>query len=97
MGMKMPQVMQCSVSGCAYNSDEGCHAMAVTIGEPAGEPTCDTFFAAIRHGGVMDTTAGVGACKSYDCRHNKNYECAAPNIRVGMRHDQPDCLTYETR
>lgn len=97
MGMKMPQVKQCTVAGCAYNTSMACHAMAITVGEPAGDPTCDTFFEATRHGGVRDMTAGVGACKSYDCKHNKDYECMAPDIMMGMKQNQPDCLTYETR
>lgn len=97
MGMKMPQVKSCSVDNCAYNTKHACHAMAITIGEPGGDPACDTFFTAERHGGVMDMMAGVGACKTDECSFNKDYECTASNIQVGMKHNQPDCLTYQPR
>jgi len=95
MGMEMPKVMACSVENCAYNAEKSCHAMAITVGEPAGDPSCDTFFSAEKHGGVMDMTAGVGACKLADCKFNKDYECSAPNITVEMHKGQPDCMTYE--
>jgi len=97
MGMKMPQVQQCSVDNCAYNQKHACHAMAITVGEPAGDPACDTFFEAARHGGVKDMTAGVGACKTSDCKFNQDYECTANNVMIGMQHNQPDCLTYTHR
>ena len=47
------------------------------------------------HGGVMDMTAGVGACKSGDCKFNKDYECVASSITVEMQKEHPDCMTYE--
>ena len=95
MGMEMPKVMACSVEKCAYNSNKSCHAMAITVGEPGGDPACDTFFVAEPHGGVMDMTAGVGACKSGDCKFNKDYECVASSITVEMQKGHPDCMTYE--
>jgi len=97
MGMKMPEVTKCSVEKCAYNSQQSCHAMAITVGEPAGDPSCDTYFEASRHGGVKDMKAGVGACKLSDCQHNMDYECSAPNIMVGFKGGQPDCLTFIPR
>lgn len=97
MAMEMPKVMDCSVSDCAYNANKACHAMAITIGEDPDEPICDTFFESSTHGGVKDITAGVGACKSYECSYNEDYECTASNIHVGMKEDQPDCLTFEKR
>jgi hypothetical protein len=95
MGMNMPKVTECSVGNCAYNSSNSCHAMAITVGEPSGDPSCDTFFTAEKHGGVMDMTAGVGACKLSDCKFNKDYECSASSIKVAMKQGQPDCMTYE--
>ncbi len=97
MGMKMPKVMECSVESCAYNTMKSCHAMAITVGEPQGDPACDTFFTAEKHGGVMDMTAGVGACKSAECKFNTDYECTATSIMVGMHEGHPDCLTYQVR
>ncbi|NIQ98269.1 MAG: DUF1540 domain-containing protein, partial [Desulfuromonadales bacterium] len=40
-------------------------------------------------------TAGVGACKSYECSYNSDYECTAPNVHIGMKGDNPDCLTFK--
>lgn len=97
MSMEMPKVLECSAEGCAYNAEKSCHAMAITIGEPGGDPSCDTFFSTGKQGGVMDMTAGVGACKLDDCKFNQDYECTASNITVGMQQNQPDCMTYQTR
>ena len=95
--MDMPKVKDCSVSGCAYNTSDSCHAMAITVGASPDNPLCDTFFLADRHGGVMDLTAGVGACKSFNCVHNKDYECTAETVHVGMKAGHPDCLTFSSR
>lgn len=94
MGMKMPDVTECSAESCAYNKGMECHAIAITVGEPAGDPACDTFFEAEQHGGVDDMTAGVGACKLSDCSFNTNYECSASSITVGMMDGQADCMTF---
>jgi hypothetical protein len=95
--MEMPKVMECSVGNCAYNTMQTCHAMAITVGEPDGDPACDTYFVADRHGGVKDMTAGVGACKLAECKFNTDYECSASSIKVGMHEGQADCLTYELK
>jgi len=95
MPMKMPSVMDCSVTDCAYNKGKACHAMAVTIGHQPNQPHCDTYFRSDTHGGVKDMTAGVGACKTSSCHHNRDFECTASTIQVGMKGSQPDCLTYE--
>jgi len=97
MAMEMPRVMDCSVTGCAYNTEKACHAMAITVGEQPSEPICDTYFQSEIHGGVRDMTAGVGACKTSSCQHNEDFECTAPNIHVGMKGNEPDCLTFEAR
>ncbi len=49
--MKMPQVTECEMSECAYNKDNACHAMAITIGDGA-HPRCDTFFRSAGRGGA---------------------------------------------
>ena len=95
--MEMPKVLDCSVTNCAYNSKKACHAMAITIGETEKDPACDTFFTSQVHGGVKEATAGVGACKTSECQFNKDFECAAPNIHVGLKGTQVDCLTFKTR
>ncbi|PLX84896.1 MAG: DUF1540 domain-containing protein [Desulfuromonas sp.] len=97
MPMNMPKVTDCSVSDCAYNDKHACHAMAITVGEKPSEPVCDTYFQSSIHGGVRDMNAGVGACKSYDCQHNTDFECMAPNVHIAMKGSQPDCLDFEPR
>ncbi len=97
MGREMPKVSDCSVSNCAYNSNKACHAMAITVGDEPNDPTCDTFFQSSTHGGAKDATAGVGACKAADCQFNEEFECSAPNIHVGMKEHEPDCLTFQPR
>ncbi len=97
MEMKMSKVKECSVKDCAYNSESDCHAMSITIGEPTSEAKCDTYFHSDDHGGIEDATAGVGACKTSDCKYNEKFECAAPEINVGYKGSQPDCLTFAQR
>ncbi|HKL22606.1 MAG TPA: DUF1540 domain-containing protein [Tichowtungia sp.] len=96
MAMKMPKVTACTVEKCSYNKDQSCRALAITIGDPGGEPACDTYFPALQQGGVMDATAGVGACKAADCKFNQDFECAAESISVGLQRNDPDCLTYKS-
>jgi len=97
MNIDMPKVQDCSVSTCAYNTNKACHAMAITVGEPAADPVCDTYFQSATRGGIMEMTAGVGACKSSECQHNSDYECTAQSIHIGMKEGQPDCLTFKHR
>ncbi len=95
--MEMPKVSDCSVTDCAYNNNQECKALAITVGEEPDEPICDTFFASSVHGGAKESIAGVGACKAADCEYNQEFECTAPDIQVGYRDEEPDCLTFEAR
>ncbi|SDJ87607.1 DUF1540 domain-containing protein [Microbulbifer yueqingensis] len=91
----MPEVARCAVNQCAFNSDDACHARAITIGE-GSDPDCDTFFDNSHHT-HSSRTAGVGACKMTDCSHNEDLECSAESIQVGKSGDSVECLTYNTR
>lgn len=84
MELKMPKVTASSVESCAYNTGKSCHAMAITVGKPGGDPACDTFFTADHHDGVKEITAGERACKSAECKFKKDYECSASSITVAM-------------
>ena len=95
--MEMPKVISCTVTNCAYNTSQVCHAMAITVGDISNRPKCDTFFQTSIHGGLKDVTAGVGACKISDCTHNKELECNAQNIKVGMQSGAAECLTFKKR
>ncbi len=92
--MEMSKVMKCEVSDCAYNMDDCCHAMAITIGDSMN-PRCDTFCQSSIKGGDASCMAGVGACKVSSCTYNDNLECGAPGISVGYKGQDPDCLTFQ--
>lgn len=101
LSISMPVLQNCSVSECAYNVENGCHAKAITIGDN-DIPACDTYLCISAPAGgshVSDHShpAGVGACKVDVCRHNKDYECMAEAISVGHRIDLISCLTYAPR
>ncbi len=55
---------------------------------------CDLYFHSSTHDGVQDMTARVGACKTADCSCHKDFECTADSIHVGMKAEEPDCLTF---
>ncbi len=92
--MEMPAVNQCAATGCAYNQQQTCHALAITIGD-GQDAHCDTFFGVSFKGGVLSSVGKVGACKVSSCRHNVDLECQAPGIDVGYAHNTVDCLTFD--
>ena len=94
--MNMCKVAKCEVNDCAYNQDNRCHTMAVTIGDSTN-PRCDTFCQESMQGGESSCTASVGACKVSCCTYNSGLECQAPEICVGYMGDDPDCLTFHPR
>lgn len=92
--LRMSEVTKCEMSECAYNLENDCHALAITVGDGAS-PACDTFFSAQDHTSGLNQLAGVGACKVSSCLHNKAYECMAPDIMVGMSGNRASCLTFQ--
>ncbi|GII97870.1 uncharacterized protein DUF1540 [Sediminihabitans luteus] len=93
----LPVVSECSIDGCGYNHDHGCHAGAVTIAGTSGDASCATFIPLSTKGGLDKVVAHVGACQRGECVHNDNLECAASSIRVGpgqQSADHADCLTF---
>lgn len=97
--MEMPKVSGCSVTSCAYNNQQACHALAITVGEEPDMPICDTFLESEvpGSGGDKAVTAGVGACKAAECEYNEDLECTASEIKVGMQEEEADCLTFSAR
>lgn len=91
--MDMPQVKLCNAAKCAFNKDNACHALAVTIGDDL-IARCDTYLVNGSHGGILSEIAGVGACKMEDCTHNKGLYCRAPAIEVKYTKNGPVCATY---
>lgn len=96
MAMSMPRIISCSVSECAYNRDNQCHTLAITVGN-AGHPACDTFHKFSSKGGGPDLSGGVGACKMDICKFNKSLECSASGITVGPHSGHADCKTFSQR
>jgi len=91
----MPQVLFCSVTECAYNDSEKCHAGAITVDGP--EPLCDTYFKSPRKGGINGTSGTVGACKNAICVHNDAYECTAQGIKVSLHVAKAECDTFAAK
>lgn len=90
----LPQVHDCSATGCSYNHDSGCHAGAITIGGDHAQ--CGTFLQISFRSGLQRTGV-VGACHRTECTHNDGLECAAASVQVGGRAgDTADCLTFAT-
>jgi len=92
--MKMSKVVKCEVDNCAYNMDNCCRTMAITIGDSM-RPRCDTFCQSTMKGGDTSQMAGVGACKVSACMYNIDLECQSPEVNVGYSGDEPNCLTFE--
>lgn len=94
--MEMPIVSECDVTDCAYNTDNMCHAMAITVGDSIN-PMCDTYCTSSSTGLDTSCHASVGACKTTACKFNVGLECSASNICVGFNSDEVDCLTFQKR
>jgi hypothetical protein len=92
--MNMAKVTACTVTECAYNKNQQCHTMAITVGGP--HPMCDTYMSSGR-GGEDGVTGGVGACHVASCRFNQSLECHARGIEVGLHANHADCDTFSQR
>jgi hypothetical protein len=88
------KVEKCEVSQCAYNIDDQCHAIAITVGGDGAHPQCDTFCVYVEKGGETNKIARVGACKVASYTFNKRLECNSVDIMVGYKGDEIDCLTF---
>ncbi|GAB2640799.1 DUF1540 domain-containing protein [Gordonia jinhuaensis] len=94
---EMPHITECTVSECSYNTDENCHAFAISVGGTNGTADCSTFIPLSTRGGLEVAAPQVGACQRVDCKHNVNLECSAVAVRIGSgdNADTANCLTYE--
>jgi len=95
MPFKMPQIINCIVTECAYNSNNMCRAMAITVGSACA--ACDTFTKQSQKAGIPDATGSVGACKISSCKYNDALECTANGIHVGRHEDHAECNTFSPR
>lgn len=92
--VKMPEVVNCAQTDCAYNKSSECHACGITLGGGGTEHLCDTMFIAEDHT-ARDGTAGVGACRATGCAFNEDWECSADSIKVGVNGGQTECMTFQ--
>ncbi|HAJ57297.1 MAG TPA: DUF1540 domain-containing protein [Candidatus Omnitrophica bacterium] len=96
MSIQMPSILDCNASNCAYNRDEKCHAIAITVGGGAC-PLCDTSWMSPKKGGMPDVSGGVGACKVESCQFNRSLECGAEGIHIKLHASHADCGTFKKR
>lgn len=96
IAIDMPIVAECLANECAYNVNMKCHARAITVGNSM-HASCDTFFSRAGHTKAAERTAGVGACKSSQCKFNEDLECMTDNIRVAPRGQAVNCMTFQPR
>jgi hypothetical protein len=96
LSIEMPVVGDCTVTDCAYNLDQSCHARAITVGDGVN-PGCDTYFRNPTHAKEKQRTAGVGACKVAACQHNNDFECGADSIHVSHVGADVNCITFAPR
>lgn len=94
--MKEPNIIDCTMTNCAYNGDKECHAMAITVGDDDC-PMCDTFWKDGKKGGITEKTGIVGACRAADCVYNNALECNADGIHVSAHRKHPDCMTFREK
>ena len=94
--MEMPVIRSCDATTCAYNDDQQCHALAITVGD-GDRARCDTYWERSPDGGDPAQAGRVGACRAVDCQHNERLECTATGVTVGENGGTVDCLTFDPR
>lgn len=87
-------VNQCAATDCAYNDNQACRALAITVGEPSAQ-TCATYEPKQKKVSTQVTVANVGACKASNCVHNSNLSCQAAEVKIGVDGGQVRCMTFQ--
>lgn len=94
--MEMMKVESCDASSCAYNKDNQCHALAITV-KTSSPASCSTFFEGGIKGSSNGSKAGIGACTESHCEHNKGLECTfAEGIAIALSSGNAVCTTCNT-
>ncbi len=92
--MDMSRINECKVALCSYNEEKRCRAIAITVGN-SSKALCDTFVNTVKKGGVKGLIGGVGACKSQNCKFNRELECCSDNgIEISTVGGHPHCTTF---
>jgi hypothetical protein len=92
--MNMVAISNCNMSSCAYNKDNYCHTLGITIGPHA---ECNTYVHASSRGGFPEITGGIGACIASSCKFNSKLECHAPQVDIAVDDKHADCQTFQKR
>jgi hypothetical protein len=88
-------ISDCQASECSFNHGGKCRTIGINVGGP--EPLCDTFVNFGIKGGILNTSAVVGACKVQSCTQNKSLECGVRDIRVVLQNQTAMCGSFEAR
>jgi len=96
MGTETTRIIKCEAVECAYNMNNKCRAIAITIGD-RGCPVCYTVMKSFEKGGFPDTIGKVGACKAIACQLNNALECTADGIQIKMHSGHAECGTFRAR
>ena len=92
--MNMASFSKCNQSTCAYNKDESCHTLGITVGPHA---ECNTYVHASSKGGFPDVKSGIGACTASSCKYNDKLECQASKVDVAVDAMHADCKTFQVK
>lgn len=94
--MEMMKVASCDASSCAYNKDNRCHALAITV-KASSAASCSTFFESDGQGSGNGNIAGIGACTESSCEYNAGLECTfAEGIAVALNGGLAECASCRT-
>ena len=92
--MNMSAISKCNMSTCAYNKDDSCHTLGITVG-PHSE--CNTYVHASARGGFPEIKGGIGACTASGCKFNSKLECHAPKVDIAVDEKHADCQTFQAK
>lgn len=85
-------VTSCATTSCSFNQD-GCTAMAISVGGAEAKGACLTFAALDARAAVSSPAGQVATCQRLECTHNKDLLCTAG--KVSITGDTAQCATYQ--
>ena len=98
MARYMPLVSMCDVEECAFNRNQTCHALVITIDDERTRcAVCGIYVKTNRKAEVMDATGRVGVCNAQGCIYNSGFECTAYYISIGLHEGHADCKKFSLR
>lgn len=101
--------LDCSVVGCAYNTNNSCRREDISVGGPKAQKSSETACKSFSPKGTNTLTSGCcGAkketkvsCDAVNCRFNEEQVCHAKHIGIAGRHavtnGETECQSFEAR